>query len=273
MGYNSELKIIDTQEKAYLLGFLYGDGCISTYVEKTGRIRYLTRISISEDDKKLIDKIYNQFPFFCYGEYDFRKHNSNSTKQVSISKSSKELYSDLVLNGLYPRKSYENKDKLHLPNINDNLIPHFIRGFFDADGSIYIRAKRKNLISVEFCSVSLELLTDIDSYLKNININSWKIITKEPRGKGKQVYYILSFIKTSEIQKLIDFMYDDATIYLERKAKKCLEFKPVDKVSDRNLCCPRCNSTKVWSNGVRNKSTRFKCHECNKGFSIKNYSK
>lgn len=273
MEYKSELRNVDTQEKAYLLGFMFGDGTISHYAEKTGSIRHLTRISISVNDKKLIDDLYNQFPFFCYGEYDFKKHNSNSVKQVSISKSSKQLYDDLMLNGLYPRKSYENKDKLHLPDINDNLIPHFIRGFFDADGSIYIRAKRKNLISIEFCSVSLELLTDINSYLKSININSWKIITKQPKGNSKQVYYILSFIKTSEIQKLIDFMYKDATISLERKAKKCLEFKPVNKVLDRNLSCPRCNSTKVWNNGVRGKSTRFQCQNCSKGFSIKNYSK
>lgn len=273
MRYNGELKIIDTQEKAYLLGFLFGDGCISTYIEKTGRIRYITKISIHNDDKKLITDLYSQFSFFNYGEYDYKKYNSNSVKQVSICKSSKELYDDLMLNGLFPRKSYENKDKLFLPSIDDNLIPHFIRGFFDADGSVYIRARRINLISLEFCSVSLELLTSIDDYLKSIDINSWKIITKQPKGRGKQTYYILSFIKTSEIQKLIEFMYNDANIYLERKANKCLSYKPVDKVLNRNFNCPRCNSNKVWNNGVRGKSTRFKCQDCGKGFSIKNYSK
>jgi intein-encoded DNA endonuclease-like protein len=270
MKYNNELRTIDTQEKAYLLGFLFGDGTITTYKEKDGRQRYLTKISISIVDKDLILKLREAFPFFNLGEFDYSKYNAKSKKQISIAKSSKELYQDLLSNGLFPRKSYENKNKLKIPNINKDLISNFIRGFFDADGSVYIRAKRKNLISLEFCSVSLKLLTSINLYLKSINVNSWKIVTKQPKGKGKQIYYILSFIKTDEILKLINFMYADANIYLQRKADRCLNYKPVNKVTDRNLICPRCGSNAVWANGNRGNSTRYECRDCNKGFSIKN---
>ena len=217
----------------------------------------------------MIFALQKEFPFFNLGEFDYSIYNSNSGKQSSISKTSKELYNDLMLNGLYPRKSYENKDKLKLPNIDDKLISHFIRGFFDADGSVYRRAKRENLISIEFCSVSYEFLFELDSYFKNIGINSWKIITKEPKGKAKQIYYILSFIKTIDIQNLISFMYEDTHIKMERKAIKCLEYKPVDKVKERNILCTRCNSINVWNNGVRGISTRFECQDCGKGFSIK----
>jgi intein-encoded DNA endonuclease-like protein len=270
MKYNGELNVIDTQEKAYLLGFLYGDGTITTYKEKTGRIRFLIKISINIIDKELIEQLNYKFSFFNLGKFNYSKYNKKSKEQISIAKSSKELYDDLILNGLYPRKSYENKDKLKLPNIEKALISHFIRGFFDADGSVYIRAKRKNLIIIEFCSVSLEFLNCIDLYLKSININSWKIITKQPKGKGKQEYFILSFIKTSEILKLIDFMYCNANIYLKRKADKCLKYKPINKVKDRNLVCPHCGDFNVWKNGIRENSTRYKCQNCKKGFSIKN---
>ncbi|KKL82558.1 hypothetical protein LCGC14_1983540 [marine sediment metagenome] len=134
--YNNELKVINTQEKAYLLGFLYGDGTITTYVEKTGRIRYLTKLSISIVDKDIIIQFKEHFPFFNIGEFDYSKYSKNSEKQISIAKSSKQLYQDLILNGLYPRKSYENANKLRIPDIERTLIPHFIRGFFDADGCI-----------------------------------------------------------------------------------------------------------------------------------------
>ncbi len=270
MKYNNELKIINTQEKAYLLGFMYGDGTITTYKEKNSRIRYLVKISISKSDENLIYSLYEKFPFFNLGKFDYSKYNKKSTKQVSISKQSKELYNDLLLNGVYPRKSYENKDKLKLPILNNKLISHFIRGFFDADGSVYTRAKRKNLITISFCSVSLKFLSQINSYLKSININSWKIVHKQPKNRSKQICYELVYNRTFEIQKIIEFMYKDAIISLKRKADKCLNYKSIDKVKDRGIICPKCKNNKVWINGIRSNSTRYECQICGKGFSIKN---
>jgi intein-encoded DNA endonuclease-like protein len=270
MEYNRELEKIDTQEKAYLLGFMYGDGTISNYVEKNNRIRFLTRISIHKDDENLIYSLHENFPFFNLGEYDFSKHNKNSGKQKSLAKSSKELYHDLLNNGVYPRKSYENKEMLKIPDINENLISHFIRGFFDADGSIYIRAKRKNLITIEFCSVSKTFIYELDSYLKSIDINCWNINEKLPRGKSKQIVYQLVFIKTSEILKLIDFIYKDANISLQRKKDKCLNYKPVDKVIDRNMICKYCGSNHIVKDGKRGNSIRYECKGCGKKLSIRN---
>jgi len=269
MKYTDELKTIDTQEKAYLLGFLYGDGTITTYTEKTGRIRFLTKISISINDKDLIFRLKKHFPFFNLGMFDYSKYNEKCTKQISIAKSSKELYYDLLANGVYPRKSYENASKLKIPNIESTLIPHFIRGFFDADGSVYVRSKRPNLITIEFCSVSKELLTEINLYLKKHNINSWKIQSKKHENNNWQTLYQLIYIKTSEILKLIDFMYFNANISLKRKAEKCLNYKPVNKVLDRNIKCSICKSNHVSKNGIRGNSIRYQCQNCGKGFSIK----
>lgn len=269
MKYNNELKTIDSQEKAYLLGFLYGDGTITTYKEKTGRIRYLTRISIHKDDEDLIKQLKKHFPFFNVGGFDYSKYNKNSGKQVSVSKSSKELYQDLLGNGVYPRKSYENANKLRLPDISSKLIPHFIRGFFDADGSVYTPTRRPNLLSFEFCCVSKEFIYEIDSYFKTVNINSWKIRDRQP-SNGRQICYNLVINKTSEILKLIKFMYNDSTISLKRKADKCLNYKPVDKVLERNMICTTCDSPRITKNGVRGNSIRYKCGNCGQGFSIKN---
>jgi hypothetical protein len=266
--YKNELKIIDTQEKAYLLGFMYGDGTISTYTEINGRIRHLSRISICIDDKDMLLQLLSIFPYFNVGYFDFSKYNLNSKKQISLSKSSKELYNDLLSNGLFPRKSYENACKLKLPDINQLLIPHFIRGFFDADGSVYIPTRRRNLLTMEFSSVSMELLESLNIYLKSKNINCWKINTKHP-SKGRQTCHALVFNKTAEIQKLIDLMYKDSIIFLKRKKEKCILYKPVDKVGDRNMTCKFCGSNRVQKNGTRGDSTRFICDDCMKGFSIK----
>lgn len=270
MKYNNEFRVIDTQEKAYFLGFMYGDGTITTYVESDERIRFLTKISININDVNLINTLHENFPFLNIGGFDYSKYNKNNNKQVSLAKSSKKLYDDLLLNGLYPRKSYENKDKLNIPDIDDKLMPHFIRGFFDADGSVYTQASRKNLIRIEFTSVSKTFITQLNDYLMKHHINSWKIREKLPTGKGNEICHAIEFIKTLEVLKLIGFMYKDANIKLERKAEKCLSYKPVNKVKDREICCSKCGSNKVWANGQRAKSMRYQCQVCYKGFSIKN---
>jgi intein-encoded DNA endonuclease-like protein len=43
----------------------------------------------------------------------------------------------LLSNGVYFRKSTENKELLEFPNIEEHLKSHFIRGYFDGDGSVY----------------------------------------------------------------------------------------------------------------------------------------
>jgi len=269
MKYNNEFKLIDTQEKAYFFGFMYGDGTITTYEEGNGRIRYLTKISISIDDSKMIQQLQKTFPFFNLGEFDYSKYNLNCKKQISISKSSKELYYDLIGNGLFPRKSYENANNLHMPDISDELIPHFIRGFFDADGSVYRRAKRKNLITIEFCSVSKEILIDINNYFISKNIESWKIIEKK-HVEGRQICYVLQIIKTSEILKCVELMYTNSTISLKRKSDKCLNYIPANRILDKHMNCPYCNSNLIVRGGIRGKSTRYECKNCKKGFSLKN---
>lgn len=266
MIYRNELRVIDNEAKAYLLGFLYGDGTIINHIEKNGRVRFRTKLSINKNDEDLILKLKEIFPFFCIGEFDFGIYNSNSNAQSQISKSSEELYDDLMLNGLFPRKSYENAFRLKLPNIDSNLIHHFIRGFFDADGSVYTQKNRPNLIRIEFCSVSKTFIYELDSYLKGLDINSWEITPVLPKGKSKQIVYKITFTKSKETLKLIDYMYNDSTISLKRKADKCLSYKIINKVLDRNIVCPNCGSNYVTKNGTRNGLKRYTCKDCNRGF-------
>lgn len=53
---------------------------------------------------------------------------------------------DLSQYGVVPRKT----DKVFLPEINNNLMPHLIRGMIDGDGCISINSLT-NKLQISFC--------------------------------------------------------------------------------------------------------------------------
>jgi len=266
MKYKGELERIDTEEKAYLLGFIYGDGCITNYIEKTGRERFLTSVSIQARDKQLIKTFKKEFPFFNLRKFDFSKYNKNNQVQYSISKYSKELFKDLEKNGVYTRKSFENKENLSIPNISKELLPSFIRGLWDSDGSFYTTKKRPNLLSAEFCSSSRNLVTEVNSLLEKEGI---KTLGVREKNNNKSLLYAVTVVESLQVQHLVFFLYEDATIFLKRKHNKAKNHTYVDKVKDRKIQCPRCNSIETHKNGIRYGNIRMKCKQCKKNFTIK----
>ena len=264
--YNRELQIIDTIEKAYLLGFIYADGCIT---EKT---KYQLRTRISIVDEQLILDLHKEFPFFNKERFDFGKYNKNSKIQYSLRKTSKELYNDLYSNGVYPRKSGENKDKVNLPKLNDELMSHFIRGFFDGDGSINISKNRPNLRRAEICSVSENFLLQIQTYLRSIGIINKEIRAKKTGSKSKLQLFVVEWINSETILKLKDYLYKNATIFLKRKKDLFDSFKIV-RAEDKNPECPYCKTKSCTSGATRKMkygiAYRYKCKKCNKRFTQK----
>lgn len=268
-AYQNELETIDTPEKAYFLGFMYGDGCITKYVVKNNKINYQTRISIHFKDKNLIKKLNILFPFLNINIFDYSKYNNKAGKQISLRSGSIKLFKDLELNGLFVRKSYENKEKLKIPKIDENLLSHFIRGFFDADGSVYKLKSRQNSLNVSITSNSKNLIYEINTHLRGINIYSSRILEVKPTGRSKQIYYNLSINRKDEISKFKNYIYQNSNIHLERKKIMFDEHKDINKVLDRNINCPNCKSRKNKKNGIRNNQQRFHCNDCNKNFFIK----
>jgi len=268
MKYKGELQKIDTEEKAYLLGFIYGDGCITTYLEKTGRERFLTKVSIQERDKQLIKTFKYIFPFFNIKKFDYSKYNKKSQVQYSISKSSKELFKDLEKNGVYTRKSFENKELLKIPNISKELLPSFIRGLWDSDGSFYTTKQRPNLLLAEFCSSSQNLVEEVNYLLEEEGIKTLGV--RERDNNNKSLMYSITIVETLQVQSLVNLLYKDSSIFLERKYNKAINHVYVDKVKDRDIKCPRCSSIETHKNGKRYGNIRMKCKQCNKNFTIKN---
>ena len=183
---------IDSEEKAYYLGFICADGSINK-----------NRISITLNTKdidilfKFKSLLKTTAPVNSHIYSD--KRNSTIIHTTSIQIYSKKMISDLSVLGVNKNKSKQ----LRLPSINENLIRHFLRGLFDGDGHI---SGQCSLISTYEC------LDDIIVFLKifNIKVNNYReIINKE-----KNVYKI--YFGKDRI-KFLNLLYSNSNVYLERK--------------------------------------------------------
>jgi len=190
---------IDSEEKAYILGWFYSDGTVN----KDGKMR----IQILETDSYILEWIKNEMEYT--GPLYKIPSRGNSKPQCCLCINRKKLADKLINLGCVPNKS----NILKLPGfetVPENLFHHFLRGYFDGDGSISANLRSVNITSsVVFCE-------DLQKYFQNKNIES-KLYLRNNSG-------MLYFTKKEFQKKFLDFIYQDAKIFLERKRNKYLEF-------------------------------------------------
>lgn len=199
---------IDTELKAYWLGFMYADGCIlpqNKYGEQD------IQLSLSKQDEQSIIDFKTDLKSTYPIRYDDSKNkkNENSQIQVIMKMRSQKAADDLKKLGCVERKSliltFPNNDQ-----VPKNLIHHFIRGYFDGDGSIYVSQNKGyiNIVGTESFITTLSTYFLYGSIIKDQRkINSWYLSTNGYNA----------------IQEYYNFMYKDATRYMQRKYNKFQE--------------------------------------------------
>ena len=117
---------IDNEEKAYWLGFLFADGNITYDLDKT---KYKIELGLATIDYNHLEK----YKTFLKYNKDIKFRSSTNSCRIIVG--SKKACEDLIKLGCTPKKSLI----LKFPkNIREDLLSHFIRGYFDGDGSISI---------------------------------------------------------------------------------------------------------------------------------------
>jgi DNA-binding transcriptional regulator WhiA len=194
----SFLDNIDTEEKAYFLGFMYADGYNN--LERG----FFNLELIDEEIVIKIAKLLNSSRPIMHRIKKDRK----DTYRLSIN--SKILTKRLNDLGCYPNKTF----KLTFPNNNqvpNNLIRHFIRGYFDGDGSI------NNGKKYHFSFVGTEYFIDKlqDVFSKELGFLKTKTSIRHPERNNN----IRTLLKCGKIQciRFGEWLYKDATIFLKRK--------------------------------------------------------
>lgn len=194
---------IDTQEKAYWLGFLYADG----YVSYEGHIK----LALQESDVNHLRKFTK-----AIGDSDIKLHYNKKTKSYSIGISNIKMGKDLADKGCFQKKSL----KLKFPNnkqVPEKYIRHFIRGYFDGDGCIHLSKKNK--------SGGIFSLIGTFDFLDGIKKEFEKLDLQNPiklyhnKNHNENTYFI-SIGNIKDITKIYKYLYNYSNVFLDRKKDK-----------------------------------------------------
>lgn len=211
--YNeSYFEKIDSEEKAYWLGFIYADGCVTERYGNNDNLKSMSlEMALCKKDKNHLVKFAESI------ETDKPIINKTITlgnkkfKACVLKIHSTKICRDLVSLGCTPRKSLT----LNFPTkqqVPEYLLKHFIRGYVDGDGWIGISTNKKNArISIEGTC----------SFLKDLQKAMFWRETKIYKKKQSNIY-ILEYGALDTLS-YISGLYKNATVYLDRKYKKYKE--------------------------------------------------
>lgn len=209
---------INTEEKAYWLGFIFADGNISS----NGN-RFEINLSIKDLDHMIKLKKFLEY------EEDIRieVHKEFNTEICRMAVRNKHLWNTLNNAGCTPRKSLT----LDFPHTSlfssPVLIYDFIRGYCDGDGSLGIYKKLNNFcesisfVGTELFLSKLETFLNIKGYLKSKNTINYQ-------NNAYQLQY--SSLKARQVARKL---YGNATIFLKRKYNIYINFCQLEEESSK----------------------------------------
>ena len=194
---------IDTEEKAYWLGFLTADG----HLAKTGYLSLALGLKDIEHLRKFKSDIKSK-----------HKIIENATQTIGNKKyvvqriafKDKKIESDLKKLGFNNKKAYN----AYIPfdKIPNELMNHYMRGLFDGDGSVF-EYKNKKIYVVICTTSSCQMVDDITQYIKNK-------LDIEVKYNTNETFLDIILRKQDDIYAFQEWLYKNATVYLKRKYDK-----------------------------------------------------
>lgn len=208
---------IDSEMKSYWLGMLMADGSVIKKSENS----FVVKLELKVEDKYVLEKFAEDIETDVkVKDYKYKYKNRSDKHNAVIQIHSKKIAEDLSKYGIVPQKTHKQNK---LPNIPKKYMSHFIRGYFDGDGGIsLVKPKDQNIhrASIMFCADET-LANEIQKLLlEDVDINSSIIDMKK---YGHNIYNV-RFSKNEYVYKFYDYIYCNATFYMERKKEKFDKF-------------------------------------------------
>ncbi|TCI26640.1 hypothetical protein EVJ32_04515 [Exiguobacterium sp. SH5S4] len=218
-------KVIDSEEKSYWLGFIAADGCI---IDKTGA--KALKITLKGEDKGHLEKFKNAIKANVPVREKIAKSNGKEYPSCEIIIHSTELCNDIISYGIGHNKTYA----MSLTGINPAMMKHFVRGFVDGDGSLYMsfgrdkRGYERYRYAVEIVGYKDVVLNELKVYFDSLGIKSSIYAKRKNNDK-------LMITRREDIVRFLNAHYFNSKIHLDRKFKKAMFMK---ELFDANLPAP-----------------------------------
>lgn len=198
---------------AYWIGFLAADGCV--YVDEK-QCHARVQLSAEASDIAHLHKFQQGLQTTAEVRIGSNGGGYNHQGKIAvISISNTHLVRCLAKWGVVPQKSLSLAWPIHFPA---QLIPAYIRGYFDGDGTIYLRRRsRPSLEWIEtvcrFTSGSRPYLDALQKELSLRGIKSNSIYRNQPSN----AFVLPLSSRRVNLLAFSDLIYRDCTVYLERK--------------------------------------------------------
>jgi len=174
---------------AYILGWFFSDGNVSKEGNQISIHLHIKDHYILEKIRKIMK---SERPIDIYARSSYLRINS------------KILGKDLIKLGCIPRKSLT----LNFPFIQDKFLSHFVRGYFEGDGSIHFN--KPNTIKITFIGTK--------QFLEELQERLYKLLgLKKHPIKQDRTFWVFEYYGDNA-RRLCKWMYKNAkNLYLERK--------------------------------------------------------
>jgi len=233
-------EVIDTEEKAYWLGFLAADGSVD---EKKRSVIFGLHAKDTDTVCAFRNAISATNPVATYGG-----EKNRHSKIVIVSEI---MVNDLRKHGLIAPLSFG----IQWPDLHPDLMRHFLRGYSDGDGTFHsgARLNRPSLAHAFSIVGPRTFMERAESFMQGRGFGR-KILTWMKHTDPRIVY--LTYAGRLQVQRVVHLLYDDATAFLPRKRETAMSF----------LDAPVTERKSVWGNAVNESGPTATCPWCKKSF-------
>ena len=201
-------------EMAYLLGYIFTDGCLT----RAGKQAY--RVTISSIDREHLEKLASilgtevRIAKRIQSKKGFSGVQDRIIHQLEFTRP--RMIKDLCRLGLTERKSLI----LGFPEVPERCLREFVRGCWDGDGSIYVEERDKRLVA-KLGMGSRKFISGIRDRLVPLGLGKLTIYVREPHEKQgrKNPHYMLVIFGQYAV-KFCEWLYNDTPYALCLRRKR-----------------------------------------------------